>query len=94
MGISSQNTLRNNFSPAQPILTCNTPIDSAQVAKSQENIKNFPNFILGEQPRNFQEEYPLNNFSTVRPIHTNSILIDESLQEELNKDIKILTILF
>jgi hypothetical protein len=32
MGISSQNTLLNNFSLVQLILACNIPIDSAQQA--------------------------------------------------------------
>jgi hypothetical protein len=39
----------NNFSPVRPILISNTPIDSVRQAETQGNIKNFPNFILGEQ---------------------------------------------
>ena len=49
MGISSQNTLLNNSSPVQTILTCNIPIDSARQAQTHGSIKNSPNFILGEQ---------------------------------------------
>jgi hypothetical protein len=59
MGISSQNILLNNFSPVQPILTSNTPINSARRVEKHENIKNVPNFILGEQPGNFHQKYPL-----------------------------------
>jgi hypothetical protein len=44
MGISSQNTLLNNFSPVQPILTCNTPIDSAQLAETQWEHQKFSKF--------------------------------------------------
>jgi hypothetical protein len=56
--ISSQNTLLKNFSPVQQILTSNTPIDSARPAETHGN-NNFPNFILGEQPGNFDRKYPL-----------------------------------
>jgi hypothetical protein len=45
MGISSQNTLLNNFSPVQPILINNTLIDSARISKTQGDIENFPNFV-------------------------------------------------
>jgi hypothetical protein len=41
MGISSQNNVLNDFSSDQSILTCNTPIDSAQLAESQVNIQHF-----------------------------------------------------
>jgi hypothetical protein len=65
MGISSQNTLLNNFPPVQPILTCIAPIDSAQVAETHGNIKIFPNFILGEQLEIYEKIPFLKNFSTV-----------------------------
>jgi hypothetical protein len=42
MGISSQNTLLNNFSPVRPILTGNILIDSARLAETHGNIKIFP----------------------------------------------------
>jgi hypothetical protein len=47
MGISSQNTLLNKFSPVQRILTWNTPMDSARFAEIQRVIKNFGSYILG-----------------------------------------------
>jgi hypothetical protein len=46
----------NNFSP---ILICNTLIESAQLAETRGNIKNFPTFISGEQPGNFHKTYPV-----------------------------------
>jgi hypothetical protein len=58
-GISSQNTLLNNFSPVQPILTRNTPMESPILAVTQGIIKNIHNSILGEQSGNFQKNYPL-----------------------------------
>jgi hypothetical protein len=59
-GISSQNTLLNNFSPVQPILTSNTPMDSARLAdrNTSGKIKYVPHFILGEQPENFNKNIP------------------------------------
>ena len=84
MGISSQNTLLNNSSLVQPILTCNIPINSARQAKTYGNIKNSPNFILGEQWGNFQKNTTLNNFLTVQPIFASNIPIDTAEQEEQN----------
>jgi hypothetical protein len=40
--------------------------------------------MLGEQAGNFREKSPLNNFSTIRLIFANSILID-SIQPRLRK---------
>jgi hypothetical protein len=85
MRISSQSNLLNNFSPVQPILTSNTLINSGQLTETLENIKNIPNFILGEQPGDFDKNTPLKNFPTVRPIFTNSVLIDSSQEEEKTK---------
>jgi hypothetical protein len=56
------NTLLNNFSSVQPILTCNAPMNSAQLAETQEVIKIFANPLLGEQSGNFQKSSPYNNF--------------------------------
>jgi hypothetical protein len=39
----------NNFSPVQPIFTCNTPMDSAQLAEFQGIIKIIADPFLGEQ---------------------------------------------
>jgi hypothetical protein len=61
MGISRQNTLLNNFSPVHPIFTCNTPMDSAQLAEFRGISKIFANPLLGEQWGNFQKSSPLNN---------------------------------
>jgi hypothetical protein len=61
-GISSQSTLLNNFSPDQPILTCNTPIDSAQQAKARGVVKIFANPFLREQSGKFKKSSPLDNF--------------------------------
>jgi hypothetical protein len=83
-GISSQNTLLNNFSPVQPILTCKTPVESAQLAETRGVIKIIANPLLGEQSGNFQKSCPLNNFSTVRPIFTCNMLIDSAKQGEQN----------
>jgi hypothetical protein len=47
-GISSQSTLLNNFSPVEPISTCNTPIDSAQQEETRGIVKTFANPILVE----------------------------------------------
>jgi hypothetical protein len=58
MGISSQNSLLNNFSPVQRIPTRNKPMDSAQLAETQGIIKNFPYSILGEQSGNFKKITP------------------------------------
>jgi hypothetical protein len=41
MGISSQNTLLNNFSPVKPILAFSTPMDSAHLAGTKESSKIF-----------------------------------------------------
>jgi hypothetical protein len=56
-GISSQNTLLNNFSAVQPILTCNTPMDSAQLTETRGVIEKFLNPFLGEQSVKFQKTY-------------------------------------
>jgi hypothetical protein len=61
-GISSQNTLLNNFSPVQPIFTWDTPMDSAQLAETRGFINIFSNPILGEQSGNFQKSSPSINF--------------------------------
>ena len=57
--ISNQNIQLNNFSPVQPILTSNKPIDSARQAEIHGNIKHSPNFILGGNRGNFHKKYPL-----------------------------------
>jgi hypothetical protein len=93
-GISSQNTLLNNFSSVQPILTCNTPMDSAQIAKTRGIIKTFANPFLEEQSGNFQKSSPLNNFSTVQPIFTSNIPIDSAKQGEQNEIIKFSNVSF
>jgi hypothetical protein len=59
-GISSQNALLNYFSLVHPILTCNTLMDSAQLAETRGVIKIFANPILGEQSGNFQKSSSLN----------------------------------
>jgi hypothetical protein len=73
MGISRQNTLLNNFSPVQPSLSCNTPIDSVQLAKTRGIIKHFSNFILGELPGKFQKITPSMNFQTVKSDSQNKL---------------------
>jgi hypothetical protein len=54
----------------------------------------FFKLILGEQLGNFHKTTPLNNFSTVRPIFTNNILIHLSQQRDQNQIINILIIPF
>jgi hypothetical protein len=61
-GISSQNTLFNNFSAVQPIFTCITPMDSAQLAETRGVIKIFANPFLGQQSGNLKKSARLNNF--------------------------------
>jgi hypothetical protein len=51
-----KNNPQNNFSTIEPIFTNNTPIDSAQQAKTHGNIQNSPRFHLGEKPGNFHEK--------------------------------------
>jgi hypothetical protein len=50
----------NNFSPVQPILTCNKPMDSAQLAETRMVIKTFANpfleGVIGEFPKIFPLE--------------------------------------
>ena len=55
---SMKNTPNDNFLTAQPNLTCNKLIDSARQVETQGNIKNSPNFILGEQWGNFKKTAP------------------------------------
>jgi hypothetical protein len=57
-------------------------MNSAQLAETRGIIKIFANPFLGEQSGNFQKSFPLNNFSTVRPIFTSNILKDSAKQGE------------
>jgi hypothetical protein len=57
-GISSQNTLLNNFSPVQLILVCNTLMDSAQLAKTQGSSTIFRTPFYGSNWE-FPKKYPL-----------------------------------
>jgi hypothetical protein len=68
-------------------------MNRAQKAETHRNLKNYPDLIVGELP-GISQKYRLNNFSTVRQIFSNSILIDSTQQAEYNKSIKILKILF
>jgi hypothetical protein len=88
MGNSSQNTLLNNFAPLQLILTCNTPMNSAQLAESEDHQK-FSKLQFRGKIGEFPKNTPLNNFWTVRPIFTNNILVDSSQQGAQNEIIKI-----
>jgi hypothetical protein len=88
-GISSQNTLLNNLSPVQPILTCNTPINSARHAETREIIKKFSNPFLGEQSGNFEKSSLL----TYEPFDRFSP-IDSAKQGKQNEIIKIFKISF
>jgi hypothetical protein len=56
VGISSQNTLLNNFSAVILIFSNCIPTVSAQQVEEFGNIRNVPNSILGEQPGNFLKQ--------------------------------------
>jgi hypothetical protein len=66
-------------------------IDSARQAEKHEDFKNSQNLISAEQLGNLREKnYLLNNFATVRPIFTISILVDsDSSQHRLHKTASI-----
>jgi hypothetical protein len=57
MGISSQNTLMNNFT-VKPIVTSITPIYSARLAETHGNFKKTAKFILGEKRQVFVRNNP------------------------------------
>jgi hypothetical protein len=82
MRILSQNTPINNFSTVRPIFTKSIPIDPAQQLFKYGNIKNVPNFILGEQLGNFHKTTPIITFQPNRPILTNNIPINSAEQAE------------
>ena len=54
-----KNNPYNNFLTVPPIFTINIPIASSRQAEEYGNFKKVSNFILGEQPGNFHEKYPL-----------------------------------
>ena len=74
MGISSQNTLLNNYLTVRPILTNNIPSYSTQQAED----------ILGEKQGSFRKTSHLNNFLTVQPIFNSNITIDSAGQVNMS----------
>jgi hypothetical protein len=85
-GISNQNTLLNNFSHVQPILTRNTPTYSAQLAEARGSLQNFCKPLLKGAIGEFQKSSPLNNFWNVRRIFTSNI--HRSIQQNKGNKMK------
>jgi hypothetical protein len=80
MGISSQNlnTMLKNFSTIQPILTCNTPMDSA--SSTNENTRDHQNFAklhfrgaTGEFPKHLPLKF-LNRLTDFHHLYTDRFI--------------------
>jgi hypothetical protein len=57
-GICIEKYPKNKFSVNEPILTNNSPSNSAQQAETLKNFKTFPDYILEEQLGIFYENIP------------------------------------
>jgi hypothetical protein len=70
------------------------PVNLQRQERKQGNTKFVSYFNSREQPGNFREKYPNNNFSTVRPTSTNDIPIDSAQRADKNETLQNLQISF